>query len=92
MDIDNDKENENDTASNEHNKNKSNKKEDADNDGDDDPKDVFVELSNEKGERIRWKSQPMIDFNKLDISPNCNFDGRHLSALYCRAFSQIATE
>ena len=63
-----------------------------DDDNNDEAKDVFVELSNEKGEKIRWKSQPTVDFNKLDIDPRCNFDGRHLSALYCRAFSQIATE
>ena len=81
MDIDNDSDNDKNN-----NKNKSN------NDDDDEPEEVFVELSNEKGEKIRWKSQPMVDFNKLDIDPNCNFDGRHLSALYSRAFSQIVTE
>eukprot|EP01084_Bolivina_argentea_P068812 125253_1 len=73
MDIDN---NNNENKNNENNENNN-------------TKDVFLELSNDKGEKIRWKTQPTVDFTQLDINTQSNFDGRHLSALYCRAFAQI---
>lgn len=50
--------------------------------------DVFVELSNEKGEKIKWKAQSPVDFSTLDITTSA-FDGRHLAVLYCSAFSKI---
>merc|ERR1712176_1004528 len=46
-------------------------------------KSVFVELSNEKGEKIRWRTPSAVafDFSTLNI-PQSTFDGRHLAVLY----------
>merc|ERR1711971_662687 len=62
---------------------------DVENENKDETMDVYAEMSNEKGEQIQWKSQDIVDFSKLDIGINAPFDGRHLSALYSRAFALI---
>ena len=49
----------------------------------------YMEMDTNKSQKIRWLKIPRIDFTKLDINPSHPFDGRHLSALYARAFAQI---